>query len=97
MNKKLVLIILLAFALAVVFVSCAGMPTKPTASNLKNPVIKLDSIQLAYYEYEDDGHIRSGFQAMSVYFLPDCDPMIPTGGIGGTNYTDLSDRPVLVK
>lgn len=39
----------LLFALAVVFASCAAMQ-KPTAANFKDPAIKLDSVQLAYYE-----------------------------------------------
>jgi len=50
MNKKRVLMTVFVFALAVVFTSCAGMQVKPTAANFKDPVIKLDSIQLGYYE-----------------------------------------------
>lgn len=50
MNKKLALMVVLVFGLAVVFASCAGIETKPTAANFKDPVIRLDSVQLAYYE-----------------------------------------------
>lgn len=49
MNKRLALMTVLLFGLAVVFASCAAMQ-KPTAANFKDPVIKLDSVQLAYYE-----------------------------------------------
>lgn len=49
MSKRLALMTVLLFGLAVVFASCAAMQ-KPTAANFKDPVIKLDSVQLAYYE-----------------------------------------------
>ncbi len=49
MNKRLALMTVLLFGLAVVFASCAAMQ-KPTAANFKDPVIKLDSVQLSYYE-----------------------------------------------
>lgn len=50
MNKRLALMIALFFGIGVVFVSCAGMETKPTESNFKAPAVKLDSIQVSYYE-----------------------------------------------
>lgn len=49
MTKRLALIavcVCIGFAL----VSCAGVGTKPTESNFKAPVVKLDSIQPSYYE-----------------------------------------------
>ena len=49
MNKRLALMTVLLFGLAVVFASCAALQ-KPTAANFKDPVIKLDSVQMAYYE-----------------------------------------------
>lgn len=50
MKKKLVLMTILLFGLGVVLISCASVPVKPTQVNFKDPVIKLDSIQLGYYE-----------------------------------------------
>jgi hypothetical protein len=50
MKKKLVLMTILFFGLGVILASCAGMQTKPTAANFQDPVIKLDSVQLSYYE-----------------------------------------------
>jgi hypothetical protein len=49
MNKRLALLTILLFILAVVFASCATLQ-KPTPDNFKDPMIQLDSIQLAYYE-----------------------------------------------
>lgn len=49
MNKKLALMTVLLFGVAVVFASCAALQ-KPTAANFKDPMIKLDSVQLSYYE-----------------------------------------------
>ena len=49
MNKRLALMTVLLFGLAVILASCAALQ-KPTVDNFKDPVIKLDSIQLAYYE-----------------------------------------------
>lgn len=50
MNKRLALMTVLVFGLAVLFTSCAGMQTKPTAANFKDPVIKLDYVGTSYYE-----------------------------------------------
>jgi hypothetical protein len=50
MKKRLALIITLFFFTGVVFVSCAGMQTKPTETNFKVPTVKLNSIQPSYYE-----------------------------------------------
>ncbi|MFH1350905.1 MAG: hypothetical protein ABII26_08190 [Pseudomonadota bacterium] len=50
MNKKLALMTILVFGLAVVLASCAGMATKPTASNFKDPVIALDSFMVPQYD-----------------------------------------------
>ncbi len=50
MNKRLALLIALIFFTGVVFVSCAGMETKPTEATFKTPAVKLDSIQVSYYE-----------------------------------------------
>ncbi|MBW1744278.1 MAG: hypothetical protein JRJ47_12760 [Deltaproteobacteria bacterium] len=57
-----------------------------------------DDIVLAtVYDGEDPATDNDGFRAMSVYFLPDCTPFIPSGGSGGISYGDQSDQPVLVK
>jgi hypothetical protein len=50
MNKKLALMTVLIFGLAVVFASCAGMQTKPTAANFKDPVITLESFEVPQYD-----------------------------------------------
>lgn len=50
MNKKLVLMTIILIGLGVVLVSCAGMMTKHTVSNFKDPVIKLDFVEVSYYE-----------------------------------------------
>jgi len=49
-KKSTVLLIVFIFGVGALFVSCAGMQTKPTAANFKDPVIELDSVQLTYYE-----------------------------------------------
>ncbi|MBW1784801.1 MAG: hypothetical protein JRL30_29165 [Deltaproteobacteria bacterium] len=48
-KKSTVLLIAFIFGVGALLVSCAGMQTKPTAANFKNPVITLDSVQLSYY------------------------------------------------
>jgi hypothetical protein len=50
MYKRLALMTVLLFGLAVVFASCAGMPAKPTASNFKDPVITLESFEVPQYD-----------------------------------------------
>lgn len=50
MNKKLVLMTMILIGLGVVLTSCAGMMTKPTVTNFKDPVIKLDFVEVSYYE-----------------------------------------------
>lgn len=50
MNKRLALIIALFFGMGVIFASCAGMATKPTAANFKDPVIKLESFEVPQYD-----------------------------------------------
>jgi hypothetical protein len=37
------------------------------------------------------------YDKKSIYFLPDCQPHIPTGGTGGENFGILAKIPVLVK
>ena len=49
-KKYTVLLIALIFGMGVLFASCAGVPTKPTAANFKNPVITLDYVGPSYYE-----------------------------------------------
>ncbi|MBW2005814.1 MAG: hypothetical protein JRI72_14675 [Deltaproteobacteria bacterium] len=49
-KKYTVLLIALIFGMGVLFTSCAGVPTKPTAANFKDPVITLDYIGPSYYE-----------------------------------------------
>jgi hypothetical protein len=50
MKKKLVLMTVLLFGLAVVFASCAGMQAKPTEANFKNPAITLESFEVPQYD-----------------------------------------------
>ena len=49
MNKKLALMTVFVFGLAVVFASCATL-TGPTAANFKDPVIKLESFEVPQYD-----------------------------------------------
>ena len=49
MSKRLALAVALCFIVGVVLASCAGMATKPTASNFKAPSVTLDSILIDYY------------------------------------------------
>ncbi len=49
-KKSTVLLIALIFGIGALFASCAGVQTKPTAANFKDPVITLDYIGPSYYE-----------------------------------------------
>jgi hypothetical protein len=49
MNKRLALMTVLLFGLAVVFASCAALQ-KPTAANFKDPVITLESFMVPQYD-----------------------------------------------
>jgi hypothetical protein len=49
-KKSAVLLIGFIFGMGVLFASCAGLQTKPTEANFKNPVITLDYIGPSYYE-----------------------------------------------
>jgi hypothetical protein len=50
MSKRLVITVALCFILGVVLAACAGMATKPTASNFKTPSIALVSFQVPEYD-----------------------------------------------
>ena len=50
MNRKLALTTVLFFGLAVILAACAGTPPKPTLSNLKDPVITLESFEVPQYD-----------------------------------------------
>ncbi len=50
MNKTLALVLIVSLTIAMALAGCAGVETKPTASNFKAPAVKLDSIQASYYE-----------------------------------------------
>ena len=50
MNKKLVLMFSLVFAVSVFFASCAGMMKKPTEANFKDPVIMFESFEVPQYD-----------------------------------------------
>lgn len=50
MNKRLAWILTLLFGMGLVMASCAGLETKPSEANFKSPTVKLDSIQVSYYE-----------------------------------------------
>lgn len=49
MNRKTALLIVFIFGLSLVFISCAGMPAKPTEANFKTPVIILDTAFVPKY------------------------------------------------
>jgi len=49
MNKKTALLMAFIFGIGLVFISCAGMPTKPTEANFKAPVISLDTVYVPKY------------------------------------------------
>jgi hypothetical protein len=49
MNRKTALLIAFIFGVGLVFISCAGMSTKPTEANFKNPVVSLDSVLVTQY------------------------------------------------
>jgi hypothetical protein len=50
MKKRLALLTICLFSLGLVLASCAGVETKPTASNFKTPVIKLASFEVPQYD-----------------------------------------------
>jgi hypothetical protein len=49
MNRKTALMVAFFFGAGLIFISCAGMQTKPTEANLKPPVISLESVQVTQY------------------------------------------------
>ena len=49
MSKRLALTVVLCFILGVVLASCAGMATKPTEANFKEPSVTLDYVLIDYY------------------------------------------------
>jgi hypothetical protein len=49
MNRKTALMIAFFFGVGLIFVSCAGMQTKPTEANFKPPVVSLESVQVTQY------------------------------------------------
>jgi hypothetical protein len=49
MNRKTALMIAFFFTAGLIFISCAGMQTKPTEANFKPPVVSLDSVQVTQY------------------------------------------------
>jgi len=50
MNRKLIWITILIFGMALVLASCAGMQTKPTATNFKTLTITLESFEVPQYD-----------------------------------------------
>jgi len=50
MKKKLVWMTVLIFGLAVMLASCAGMKTKPSADNWKDPAIALEEFMVPQYD-----------------------------------------------
>jgi len=50
MNRKQALLMVLIFGVGVVIASCAGMMTKPTTANFKDPVISLEAFQVPQYD-----------------------------------------------
>jgi len=49
MNRKTALMIAFFFSAGLIFVSCAGMPTKPTEANFKAPAVALELVQVPSY------------------------------------------------
>ena len=49
-KKSTVLLIALIFGIGALFASCAGVQTKPTTANFKNPVIALELIDIPQYD-----------------------------------------------
>jgi len=49
-KKYIALLIALIFGMGVLFVSCAGVPTKPTTANFKAPKIALEMIEVPQYD-----------------------------------------------
>jgi hypothetical protein len=49
MNRKTALMVAFFFGAGLIFISCAGMQTKPTEANLKPLVISLESVQVTQY------------------------------------------------
>ena len=50
MTKRLAMITILIFGMGILLASCGGMMGKPTASNFKEPVIKLESFGVPQYD-----------------------------------------------
>jgi LEA14-like dessication related protein len=48
MRKKIIYIGLCVFLVSAVLMGCAGMMTKPTEKNFKNPAVTLDSMEVAH-------------------------------------------------
>jgi hypothetical protein len=48
MSKRLVITVALCFILGVVLAACAGMATKPTEANFKEPSKALNNIAIDY-------------------------------------------------
>ncbi|MBN1226992.1 MAG: hypothetical protein JXA79_08360 [Deltaproteobacteria bacterium] len=49
-KKYIALLIALIFGMGVLFVSCAGVPIKPTAANFKTPKVALEMIDVPQYD-----------------------------------------------
>lgn len=48
-KKYTLLLIVLLFGMGMIFTSCAGIQSKPTAANFKTPTVALDSVQVTQY------------------------------------------------
>lgn len=48
-RKSTVFLMALMVGMGMLFASCAGMETKPTAANFKDPIVALDSVQVTQY------------------------------------------------
>ncbi|HUT72615.1 MAG TPA: hypothetical protein VMW89_18255 [Desulfatiglandales bacterium] len=49
-KKSTVLLIAFLFGMGVLFASCAGMQTKPTAANFKNPVVAIELVEVPQFD-----------------------------------------------
>ena len=52
---------------------------------------------VVHFDLKNVDNQPAPFAKKSIYFLPSCDPHIPTGGTGGENFGVLARIPVLVK
>jgi hypothetical protein len=89
MNRKTAFMIAFFFGAGLIFISCAGMPAKPSESNFKSPTVGLEIVQVpsyfGYWYYDAKatplkGKPGANSSALPVAFL--------------FNITNLNDYPI---